>query len=460
MRARGPWFAALLCCVAPALWLAAAPPGPRFTGALATLISVGVLAGLAGSSAVAVNLVLGGRLQTVDRFFGGLDKVYRYHRLNGRIAFLLLLLHAALVIAGSATLSPSGALRLLTPGAGWVTFAGVLALCLMSVAIVLTLYVRLGHELFVYVQRSFGIVFCLAALHVFFRPGFVALSPALTTYLGLLSAAGLGAWIYRAVLGDVLVRRHEYDVVNVRALDISAVEITMSPREQGLRHLPGQFVYVTFYSSNFNAQFHPVSMENKGPSAVITFRPGEIGNQFHPFSITSSPDDRHLRVAVKAVGDFTTALQRLDEGAIARVEGPYGGFSHLRIRNRRQIWIAGGIGVTPFVSMARSLDGQDHEITLLYGMNTRAQGYFLDELASIGARNPAFRLVAIPEDEEGFISVDRIERDSGGLEDKDVLICGPPVMIESLRDQLQARGVAPRRIHFEKFGFTPGAKRR
>ena len=61
---------------------------------------------------------------------------------------------------------------------------------------------------------------------------------------------------------------------------------------------------------------------------VFSVRAGEIGNQFHPFSITSSPGEPRLRITVKAVGDYTRALRRLEPGADAVVEGPYGSFSH------------------------------------------------------------------------------------------------------------------------------------
>jgi predicted ferric reductase len=454
-RARGPVLLTGLCLVPLALWAGARPLADGFTGSSSALTSVAVLFGLAGVSSFALNLVLGGRFQAVASFFGGLERLYRIHRINGRVAFVLLVTHALLMVAGRTMVSLSEAMELFSPAAGWNVLYGVIALGAMAVAIVLTLYVRLSHEVFVYVQRSFGFIFLIASLHVFLTPGTKAVSPALTIYLGVLATAGVAAFAYRSLLGDLLIRRRDYEVVAVNELDPSVVEITMSPRNGRVIFTPGQFLFVTFYSSTFEAQFHPFSMTSEGSTAVITLRPGDVHNQFHPFSITSAPDEPNLRITVKAVGDFTTALHKLDEGAAARIEGPYGAFSYLNVPNRRQIWIAGGIGVTPFLSMARSLKDSEYEIDLYYGMKSTTQGYFLDELLALGERKSSLRVIPFPEDELGFISTQELEARSGNLAAADILICGPPAMIDNLRSQLVAAGISERKIHFEKFGFGP-----
>ena len=121
-----------------------------------------MLLAYAGTSAFALNLVLGARLRPVEALLGGLDRMYRTHRILGQAAFALLLGHVVFILAGRATISTDAALDLLRPSAGWTVFAGVLAFAGMTVAIVLTLFVRLGHEVFVYVQRTFGFVFLAA----------------------------------------------------------------------------------------------------------------------------------------------------------------------------------------------------------------------------------------------------------------------------------------------------------
>lgn len=451
--ASGAVVLATLCLVPVVLWATAAPLDDRFAGWTTALENLSVVCALAGVSAFALNLLLGARLRFIQSSLGGLDNLYRVHRALGRIAFLLLVAHALLMTMSRATLSPSSALALFTPASGWTVFLGVIALATMTLAIVLTLYVKLGHELFVYVQRTFGFIFLVATLHVFMTPGTKAISPALNVYLAGLSVLGVLAWGYRSLFGNLLVRRHSYRVTSVRELDPSVVEIAMSPSNGGLRFIPGQFVFVTFFSSEFTSQFHPFSVGSEGESGIVSLRPGEITSQFHPFSITSTPDDSELWVVVKAVGDYTTAMHRLDRGASARIEGPYGSFSYLNAATKSQVWIAGGIGITPFLSMARSVASPDYTIDLYYCFKSRDQAYFLEELSELAERNPRLVLRPFPEDEIGFITADVVEELSGGVADKDILICGPPVMIESLRAQFRSKGVGVERIHSEEFGF-------
>src|ERR687891_985191 len=243
---RGALVVGVLCAVPLALWAGSVSLSSRFDGRYATLTSLATLAAYAGTSAFALNLVLGARLRPVEAFFGGLERMYDVHRLNGEIAFTLLLGHVVLILASRATISTEAALDLLQPSAGWTVFAGVLAFAGMTVAIVLTLFVRLGHELFVYVQRSFGVVFLGATYHVFTSSGARADEPVLNVYMASLATLGIAAWGYRSVLGNVLVRRSKYRVVAVNRLDEFVTEVAMEPRDRPLAFTPGQFLFVNF----------------------------------------------------------------------------------------------------------------------------------------------------------------------------------------------------------------------
>ncbi|MEA2477310.1 MAG: hypothetical protein QOF16_1130 [Actinomycetota bacterium] len=437
------------------MWARAVPLSQRFTSTGASLDAIAVAFALAGISAYALNIILAARLGFIQRLFGGLDALYRTHRVNGRIAYLLIFAHVCLIIASRATLSASAALGLFTPSAGKIILFGVVAFVTMSFAIVATLYVRLVHEVFVYVQRALGAIFVLALAHVFLTPGTKASSHVLTIYLTTLSIAAVAAFLYRSVFGNVLVERHTYLVTNVRELDPSIVEITMEPRGKPLHPIPGQFVYATFYSDEFNAQFHPVSFQSKGQSAMIVVRPGDVRDQFHPFSLTSAAKETELRLAIKAVGTFTTALHRLTPGAAALIEGPYGEFSYLNVPSTTQMWVAGGIGITPFLSMARSLEGDSYDVELVYCVKERAEAHFLHELEAIAAKLPNFKVVLVAEDEQGVPNAHLIEDLVGPLADRAIMLCGPPAMVTALTQQFQRAGIERHRIFSERFGFGP-----
>jgi predicted ferric reductase len=443
-----------VCAVPVALWWVAVPASTRFLDLATSLRSVAAGLGVAGASAFACNLILGARLKALEAFFGGLDNLYRTHRRNGRVAYLLLAAHGLLMIASQAVIDPSGVVGFLLPTTSLEVTLGLIALVGMSVSIWLTLYGHLGHEMFVYVQRSFGFIFFVAALHVFLTPGTKAQSPALTYYLAGLFAMGILGFAYRSLLGEVMVPRRDYRVAAINRVGPLVMEITMTPIGKGIDFVPGQFIFVTFRSPALRRHFHPFSIWAEGQFGFLSLRPGAVSNQYHPFSITASSGGGHLSVVVKVVGDYTSAMAKLEAGARARVEGPYGAFSYLKVDNPKQVWIAGGIGLTPFLSMARSLEPSERAIDLYYAMEDGHQGYFLDELYAIADRVPRFRVIPISKDRLGFVTADDIAGVSRRLEEKDILICGPPPMIETLTKQLVAMGVPPGQIHREQFGFV------
>src|SRR5918998_4009908 len=89
--ARGALVLFTLVGIPLALYAGSEPLDSRFVNSYATLTSLAVACALAGTAAFALNLVLGARIRLVERLFGGLDRMYVAHRLNGQIAFALLL---------------------------------------------------------------------------------------------------------------------------------------------------------------------------------------------------------------------------------------------------------------------------------------------------------------------------------------------------------------------------------
>ena len=417
---------AVVCLGPLPLWALAHPLAERFATPGSALKSLANIAALVGTAAFAVALVLGGRLRVVERLFMGLDRTYRAHRFLGLVAVSLVALHALLLVLSRALLPGGSAWTLFTPGAGWRIFVGVVALAGLLAGLALTMFARMRHETFVRVQRSIAVVFLVASVHVFVVRGTKASSRPLTVYLALLTVLALVAFARRSLLGRLLIRRHRYRVEGVNRLAEDAVEIVLAREGDGLRFQPGQFVFVRF---------------------------AELGGEAHPFSITSPPDEARLRLVVKALGDHTRVLMDLPPGGSAELEGPYGTFSHLALANPRQVWIAGGIGITPFLSMARSLDGTAHEIDLYYCTPAAEQAYFLSELFQVADRNPRLRVIPIRKGQLGHLSVDDIEAANRDLPEKEILICGPPVMVGNLTGQLRARGVPRARIHYEDFNF-------
>jgi len=432
-RGAGPVAVVSLCAVPVLIWATSRPLHDRFASASAVLDTWAKVGAISGTSAFALNLVLGARLRFVGWVFGGLDREYRVHRVLGAAALLLVLSHVLFLALSRAAEASGDPWGLFLPRAGWPVVLGLIALATMLLGMGLTLFARLNHELFVLVQRGFGIIFVLAAIHVFAVPSMRASSPALVGYLGGISAIGLAAFVFRSVLGRFLVPRRDYRVEAVNRLDRDVVEIVMAPAGRPIRFIPGQFVYVAFLD-------------------------GPVRRESHPYTLASAPSDHELKVVVKALGDYTGRLMDMNPGGRARVQGPHGGFCALLVPNIHQVWIAGGIGITPFLSMARTLDGPSAEcaaleVDLYYCVEKRDRAFLIDDLFEIADRHPRFRVIPIRKDDLGRVTAADIEGVTPHLARNDIFICGPPAMMRNLTSNLLDRGVPRRRIHSEEFGF-------
>jgi predicted ferric reductase len=319
------------------------------------------------------------------------------------------------------------ALDLFLPAAGWSTFLGVVALVLLIGFVVASLVWRLPYQTFLLVQRLLGVAFLLGAVHTLAVRGTAASSTALTIYLACLTAAGCASLAYRLAAGRLGLGRYRYRVDEARSLGSDVVEIALVPVERPLEFRAGQFVYATFHQDG-------------------------IPRESHPFTIASAPGDHALRLAVKRLGDFTGSVMTLRPGVEVLLEGPFGHFLLTEDEAHSQTWIAGGIGVTPFLSWARSLR-KPLAADLYYCMPGPEQAHFLDELYEIADRYPTLRVVPIRKKSLGHLSVSDIEAVNPNIPRGHVFICGPPLLIENLSTELATRGIPPECIHSETFDF-------
>jgi predicted ferric reductase len=361
----------------------------------------------------------------VERRFGGLDRMYRFHRKLGATVAALLAVHVlAMLGAQAAADQPVGAL--LHPDPGWRVFTGVVGLGGLAALLSLTAVARLRHETFMAVHRLLGLVFVVGATHALRVPAFRGQSVWLNGHLIAVTVLGVTAWLYRSGLGRTFVHRWFYELRDVRSVHPQVVELTLEPLEEPLAFTPGQLVFVGLDDD-------------------------AVGRELHPFSITSAPDEATLRLVVKAVGDFTTQIRDATPGSMVKVEGPYGRFWHDGTRYRRQVWVAGGICITPFLSMARSLGEDAPAIDCYYCTEDADAMLFIDELYAIADRHPTLRIIPIRADALGFLTADDVRAGTGDLTGWHLFLCGPPAMIDVLTAQFRAQGLPGDRLHFEDF---------
>jgi len=407
----------------------AAPPGRGAGGPAVRIVAQG--AGLVGMALLSVSFVLSTRLRRVEAYFGGLDGMYREHHRLGVAAVGLLTLHALAIAARFVPHDLGRAVGMLLPvHARWAVDLGVLAFWGLLLLVAVTFTAGVPYDTWKLTHKGLGLVLLGGVAHTLLlesTPGqrvAVAEQSALRLYMGVLMALGLAGAVYTIVVRP-LRPGVRYTVSAVHRLNEDVMEVELSPRDAPLTAEPGQFVFVTFRDD-------PLSRES------------------HPYTLCGPADDPALRISVKALGDYTNRLYDcLEAGVEARLDGPYGRFDY-RVGGDRQVWIAGGVGIAPFLGWARNLDGDGpRTVALYYCVHDRTDAVYRREFEALARRHPNVTVALVCSVEEGHLRAE----DVGPVEDTDIFMCGPQRLTRDLRRQFRRRGVPDRRIHFEDFEF-------
>lgn len=187
-----------------------------------------------------------------------------------------------------------------------------------------------------------------------------------------------------------------------------------------------------------------------------------------PFSIASSPLDRsQLRFGIRVQGNFTRHLVGLRIGDRAEVAGPAGVMTFNPDRDRRAVYLAGGIGITPFMGVFSMAAAQKlaNELTLLFSNRSLAETPYQAELEQMMKQNPNFRVVYAVSNEKivpsekmanGQITAALLQSAmNNNLGDASYFLCGPPAFMKAMTKILARLSVPVAAIHTEAFSIMP-----
>ncbi len=212
----------------------------------------------------------------------------------------------------------------------------------------------------------------------------------------------------------------------------------------------------------------PADFEFKAGQAIDLILPCGAGvdaqNDTHTFSVANAPRENRITVAMRMRDSpYKRALKGLASGAAVRIEGPLGALTLHNKRERPAVFIAGGIGITPFISMLRhAADARlTQQFVLVYSNRRPEDAAFLAELQSLEQTMEAFRLVATMtamdqsaqpwSGRTGVVDAELLRQITAGLKAPIYYVAGPPAMVETMRDLLNEVGIDDDDIRSEDF---------
>lgn len=403
------------------------------------------MTGVLGMGAMSLAMILALRPRVLEPVLGGLDKGYRLHKWLGIAGLVVSITHwlwvegpkwavgwgllerpqrVPRVPLDSAFFETLRGFRGVAEGVGEWAFYGTTALIL--VALLKWFPYRLFHRL----HRLIPIAYLALVFHavILMRP------EAWTAPLGLVMAVLLAGGTVAAVAS--LFRRVG------RSRTVHGVI-------EGLVHMPAnKGLEVTVALADGGADRW--AGHDAGQFAFVTFDAREGA---HPFTISSAwRADGRLTFLIKALGDYTATLPRtLRIGDAVTVEGPYGRFDFGGAA-KRQIWVAGGIGITPFLARLQALADKPQEagaVDLYYCTSLPDEG-FLARLRSL-AEAARVRLHILRDPDDGRLDARRLRHDVPEWRDASVWFCGPAGFGRALRHGLESEGRPAGGFHQELF---------
>ena len=398
-----------------------------------TFLRSGKVLGVTAAVLVFFQVLLVSRLKFLDRIFS-LNQIVTFHRINGIAIALPALLHPILIIAAeNFTIFPFEKRY-------WPEFLGVGVLIFILVLMTTAnwrLMFNFAYDKWLRFHRLGTLTaIALMIIHILFvSETFKSGLPHTLVFV----AAGINLmlisriWYRRFFPG-----KRRFVVSNVEPAGKDAYFVDVRPRSgQILDHIPGQFAFIT-----------PVS--------------ASVPKEEHPFTISSTPSRPDaLQFVIRSLGDWTSKINRLKVGETLFIDGPYGLFSHMvSSTNEPIIMIAGGIGITPLLSMLRYMADVDdpRRILLIWSNKTKEHIVFPEEFNSLKHRLQHFHIIhVITRDSGGKNKIGRLDQArlekllKGWGRKSNVFICGPFEMMKEMNRAVKKIGFSSTRVYKEEF---------
>jgi predicted ferric reductase len=393
-------------------------------------------------------IILSSRPRFLERYFG-MDRLYRFHSLMAVISVLLAFTHFIIKRFLFGIISITGFIALMV-----FIFGGLFSLIFLEDSVLLRIRGVMAFR--AWVRKTFHLsrvgvvllhnILILALItllvHIMTTSGSLYASPFLKIFYPTYFGMGILFYLYHKFIKPMLLRKNFWRVKEVTPESPGITTIHIQPEDgRVFAYQPGQFIFLTLLQQGLE----------KEP---------------HPFSLSSSPERKDMiSITIKNAGDFTSKIDQLQPGAIALVEGPFGIFSYTHLRSGCElVFLAGGIGITPFLSMLRTLQRCEpqRKVTLIWAARLKSDLFAAQELDAMYASMPDFHWEGVLseevewEGEKGLLDYDHLERLIGkplSAKEIEIFLCGPPRMMNLCLHGLKKLGYRRNQIHYERFAL-------
>jgi predicted ferric reductase len=413
-----PWQLVLLPAAISFLLTAAAIPA----GDWLSTAGLSLAAGVAALSLMGISSLLAARWGVLESLCGGLDRMYLAHKWLGVWALGLASFHLVFK-AGLPHWEMAAILPLPREAARFIRQLSYVALVFI---VLLALNRNIRYSVWRWWHKLSGPLFLVVILHwLSIRSPFALATPA-GIWLAVIAALGLAAALYKLLLYPFLAPHAEYEVVDISP-GPHAVKLRLRPMAKAITFAPGQFGFLRLHAEGFREP--------------------------HPFTIANgNRGDGQLEFLIRGLGDYTRRLvSGVRTGMRAEIHAPYGRFKR-QLQAPREIWVAGGVGISPFVAWFDDEDaGGFDKVTLFYFYTPGREFPDPQVLAGMAAQRGA-EFIAVTDHALFHQRFDAIAQHTSP-ERIAVSFCGPRGLLTVVRRQMRASGVPEYNLHHELFEF-------
>lgn len=386
-------------------------------------LTISRISALIGVVLISWEFILSSRSFIIEELFDGLDKVYTFHHNVGRWGFLFIMIHPLMLVI-NAFIRDLNPLLYLIP-AGPISYnLGVYSLYLFILLLIVTLFVKIEYHLWKLTHNLMGIPLLFLLFHVLLISSDITTNLPLRIVIISFVVIGLVFFIYKRLFYQ-LFKGYEYKVVELINHG-SSTEVVLNPVGKIISFEPTQFVFIQ-------------AINNK------------ITKELHPFTIANKNEDGSLSLIIKSLGDYTQNINKLKTGDIVMIFGPHGRFYN-HFHYDKQVWIAGGIGITPFLAKLQELSNnrevvKPKQITLYYIAKTTKDFIQPEKLLKYKETIPNFDVI--------FHNTEELGRFDPGVilsnEKTGYLLCASEQLTNNFKKVLLENKISKKNIHTELF---------